>query len=166
MFNLEEFERDQVIYPLVEKLNKLLDKNKTEKVEKVIKQLEELLEKQEHAISISYILSILAEHDFKLITESIFKVLEKYVNSDNPKLKVNTFIILGFAMLSNQDNINKYLPNFIKNLGDVNKDVRDNIYYFLQEVGQKQPRLMCSYKGELINALSGEENKDNIITLM
>ena len=166
MFNLEEFEQDQVIYPLIEKLNKLLDKNKTEKVEKVIKQLEELLEKQEHAISISYILSILAEHDFKLITESIFKVLEKYVNSDNPKLKVNTFIILGFAMLSNQDYINKYLPNFIKNLGDVNKDVRDNIYYFLQEVGQKQPRLMCSYKGELINALSGEENKDNIITLM
>jgi hypothetical protein len=29
MFNLEEFERDQVIYPLVEKLSKFLDKNKT-----------------------------------------------------------------------------------------------------------------------------------------
>ncbi|GAG86820.1 unnamed protein product [marine sediment metagenome] len=64
MFNLDEFEQDQVIYPLVEKLNKLLDKNKTEKVEKVINQLEELLVEQEHAISISYILSILAENDF------------------------------------------------------------------------------------------------------
>jgi len=166
MFNLEEFEQDQEIYPLVEKLNKLLDKNKTEKVEKVIKKLEELLEKQEHAISTSYILSILAEHDFKLITESVFNVLENYINSDDPKLKVNTLIILGFAMLSNKDYINKYLPKFVKNLGDENKDVRDNIYYFLQEVGKKQPRLMCTYKGELINALSGEENKDNIITLM
>jgi len=166
MFNLEEFEQDQEIYPLVEKLNKLLDKNKTEKVEKVIKKLEELLEKQEHAISTSYILSVLAEHDFKLITESVFNVLENYINSDDPKLKVNTLIILGFAMLSNKDYINKYLPKFVKNLGDENKDVRDNIYYFLQEVGKKQPRLMCTYKGELINALSGEENKDNIITLM
>ena len=166
MFNLEEFEQDQVIYPLVEKLNKLLDKNKTEKTEKVIKQLEELLVKQEHAISISYILSILAEHDFKLITESVFKVLENYINSDDPKLKVNTLIILGFAMLSNKDYINKYLPKFIKNLGDVNKDVRDNIYYFLQEMGQNKPSIMCKYKRELINALSGEENKDNIVTLM
>ncbi len=166
MFNLEEFEQDQVIYPLIEKLNKLLDKNKTEKVEKVIKQLEELLVEQEHAISTTYILSILAEHDFKLINESVFEALENYINSDDPKLKVNTLIILGFAMISNQDHINNYLPKFVKNLGDVNKDVRDNIYYFLQEMGKKQPRLMCSYKGELINALSGEENKDNIITLM
>ena len=61
MFNLEEFEQDQVIYPLIEKLNKLLDKNKTEKIEKVIKKLEELLENQEHAISITYILSILCQ---------------------------------------------------------------------------------------------------------
>ena len=102
-----------------------------EKVEKVIKQLEELLEKQEYAISITYILSILAEHDFKFITENVIKVLENFINSDDPKLKVNTLITLGFAMLSSTDYFNKYLPNFIKNLGDENKDVRDNIYYFL-----------------------------------
>ncbi|GAG56460.1 unnamed protein product, partial [marine sediment metagenome] len=63
MFNLEEFERDQVIYPLVEKLSKFLDKNKTAKAEKVIEQLDQLLKEQEHIISITYILSILAEHD-------------------------------------------------------------------------------------------------------
>ncbi|GAJ00845.1 unnamed protein product, partial [marine sediment metagenome] len=39
MFNLEEFEKDQVLYSLVEKLNKLLDKNKTEKVKLVVEQL-------------------------------------------------------------------------------------------------------------------------------
>ncbi|GAH59592.1 unnamed protein product, partial [marine sediment metagenome] len=156
MFNLEEFEQDQVVYPLVEKLNKLLDKNKIDKVEKVIKQLEELLVEKEYAISTTYILSILAEHDFNLITENVIKTLENYINSDDPKLKLNTLIIIGFAMLSNQDYINKFLPKFVKNLGDVSKDVRDNIYYFLQEMGQKQPKLMCSYKGELINALSGE----------
>jgi hypothetical protein len=166
MFNLEEFEQDQVVYPLVEKLNKLLDKNKTDKVEKVIKQLEELLVEKEYAISTTYILSILAEHDFNLITENVIKTLENYINSDDPKLKLNTLIIIGFAMLSNQDYINKFLPKFVKYLGDVSKDVRDNIYYFLQEMGQKQPKLMCSYKGELINALSGEENKDNIATIM
>ena len=89
MFNLEEFEQDQVIYPLVEKLNKLLDKNKTDKIEKVVKQLEELLVEQKHAILVSYVLSVLAENDFNLINESILNDLDRYLTTDDSKLKSN-----------------------------------------------------------------------------
>ncbi len=166
MFNLEEFEQDQVIYPLVEKLDKLLDKSKTEKVEKVIKQLEELLVEQKHAILISYILSILAESDFNLINESVIKNLESYINTNDPKLKVNTLIVIGFAMLSKQKYLDEYCPKFIENLGDLNKDVRDNIYYFLQEIGEKNPKLLCVYKKEFINALLTEDAEENLISIM
>jgi hypothetical protein len=166
MFNLEEFEQDQVIYPLVEKLSKLLDKNKIEKIEKVINQLEELLSEEQFATTVSYILSILAENNFSLINESILKKLEDYITSNNPKLKVNTFIIIGFAMLSDQKYLDKYLPEFILHLKDLNKDVQGNIYYFLQEVGNSKPERLCKYKTDIINALKTEDVEDNIISLI
>ena len=166
MFNLEEFEQDQVIYPLVDKLEKLLDKNKTEKAEKVIKQLEILLLDQDHAISASYVLSILAENDYNLINESIIGKLESYINTKDPKLKVNTFIVIGFAMLSNNIYLDKYCPKFIKHLGDINKDVRDNVYYFLQEIVNKNPTLLCTFKEDFIKALMSEDAEENLISIM
>jgi hypothetical protein len=166
MFNLGEFEQDQVIYPLVEKLNKFLDKNKTEKAEKVIKQLEELLLENKYAIAVSYILSILAENNFTLINEGIIKNMESYINTNDPKLKVNTFIILGFAMLSDKKYLDNYFPKFIMHLGDLNKDVRDNIYYFLQEIEKLKNTLLCTYKDDFINALLTEDAEENIISIM
>ena len=166
MFNLEEFEQDQVVYPLVEKLDKLLDKNKTEKVEKVIKQLEELLVEQKHAIPVSYILSILAENDIDIISESVISNLESYITTDDPKLRVNALIIIGFAMLSKQKYLDEYLPKFITLLGDLNKDVRDNIFYFIQKIGKNDPKVLCNHKTEFINALLTENIKENLISLM
>ncbi len=166
MFNLEEFERDQVIYPLVEKLSKFLDKNKTAKAEKVIEQLDQLLKEQEHIVSITYILSILAEHDFELISESIFKKVESYCDSKDLKLRVNTLIVIGFAMLGNQKYIDKYFQNFVNNLSNKNKDIRDNVHYFLQEIVDKKPKLICSYRKDLINALIIEEDKENLVSII
>jgi len=166
MFNLEEFERDQVIYPLVEKLSKFLDKNKTAKAEKVIEQLDHLLKEQEHIVLITYILSILAEHDFELISESIFKKVESYSDSKDLKLRVNTLIIIGFAMLGNQKYIDKYFQNFVNNLSNESKDIRDNVHYFLQEIVDKTPKLICSYRKDLINALIIEEDKENLVSII
>ncbi|MHA2287856.1 MAG: hypothetical protein ACXABG_03620 [Promethearchaeota archaeon] len=163
---MEEFEQDQVIYPLVDKLEKLLDKNKTDKAEKVITQLENLLLEQDHAISVSYILSILAENDFKLINVSILEKLESNINTNNPKLKLNTFITIGFAMLSSHKHLDAYCPKFIEHLVDSNKDVRDNIYYFLQEIVKDNPTYLCRFKENFINILLTEEVEENLITLM
>jgi len=166
MFNLEEFERDQVIYPIVEKLSKFLDKNKTAKAEKLIEQLDQLLKEQEHIVPITYILSILAEHDFQLISESIFKKVESYCESKDLKLRVNTLIIIGFAMLGNQKYIDKYFRNFVNNLSNESKDIRDNVHYFLQEITDRKPKLICSYRKDLINALTIEEDKENLVSLI
>jgi hypothetical protein len=166
MFNLEEFERDQDIYPIVEKLSKFLDKNKIAKAEKVIEQLDQLLKEQEHIVPITYILSILAEHDFELISESIFKKVEGYSDSKDPKLRVNTLIIIGFAMLGNQKYVDKYFQNFVNNLSNENKDIRDNVHYFLQEIVDKKPNLICFYRKDLIHALSIEEDKENLVSIM
>ena len=166
MFNLEEFEQDQVIYPLVEKLDKLLDKNKTEKAEKVIIQLEELLDKKKHAIPVSYILSILAENDFSLITESVLSKLESFLTTDEPKLKLNILIIIGFAMISKQNYLEKYLADVVSHLKDSSKDVRDNLFYFLQEIGKKNANMLCTYKKEFINALINEPIEENQISLL
>jgi len=166
MFNLEEFERDQVIYPIVEKLSKFLDKNKTAKAEKAIEQLDQLLKEQKHIVPITYILSILAEHDFELISESIFEKVEGYCDSKDPKLRVNTLIIIGFAMLGNQKYVDKYFQNFVNNLSNENKDIRDNVHYFLQEIVDKKPNSICSYRKDLINALNIEEDKENLVSII
>ncbi|MBY9020288.1 MAG: hypothetical protein KGD67_04460, partial [Candidatus Lokiarchaeota archaeon] len=166
MFNLEEFEKHRVIYSLVEKLNKLLDKNRTEKVRLIVDELNILLEQQEYEIQITYILSILAEQDFTLIGKKNLKNIANLTHSDNPKTKVNALIIIGFVMLSSKNDIETYLPNFIANLNDKDKDVRDNIHYFLQEVAIENSNLICNYKSDLIDALSVENNEENLVALI
>ena len=166
MFNLEEFEKDQVLYSLIEKLNKLLDKNKTEKVKVIVEQLNHLLEQQEFEIQITYVLSILAEQDSTLIGKNILQNIENLTHSTNSKTKVNAFIIVGFVMLSNINSIESYLPNFVANLKDEDRDVRDNIHYFLHEVAAEHSNLICNYKSDLIDALSVEDNEENIVALI
>jgi hypothetical protein len=166
MFNLEEFEKDRVIYSLVEKLNKLLDKNKTEKVKFIVDQLNSLLEQQEYEIQITYILSILAEQDSTLIGKKILKNVENLTHSDNSKTKVNAVIIIGFAMVSSKNDIETYLPNFVANLNDADKDVRDNIHFFLHQVSTEHSDLICNYKSDLINALGVEDNEENLVALI
>ena len=166
MFNLEEFDKYPVIYSLVEKLNKLLDKNKTEKVKLIVEQLNNLLEQQENEIQVTYILSILAEQDFTLIGKNILKNIENLTHSTNSKTKVNALIILGFIMLSSKNDIETYLPNFVANLNDDDRDVRDNIHYFLHEIGTEHSDLICNYKSDLINALNVEDNEENLVALI
>ncbi|MHA1486642.1 MAG: hypothetical protein ACTSSC_05675, partial [Promethearchaeota archaeon] len=166
MFNLEEFEKDQVLYSLVEKLNKLLDKNKPEKVKLVVEQLNDLLEQQESEIQITYILSILAEKDSTLIGKNILENIENLTHSTNSKIKVNALIIIGFVMLTDKNGIKTYLPNFMENLNDKDRDVRDNIHYFLHEVATEHSDLICNYKSVLIDALGVEENEENLVALL
>ena len=166
MFNLEEFEKDQVLFSLVEKLNKLLDKNKIEKVKLVVEQLNDLLEQQESEIQITYILSVLAEHDSTLIEKNILKKIVNLTHSTNSKIKVNALIIIGFVILTTKSGIKSYLPNFMANLNDKDRDVRDNVHYFLHEVATKHSNLICNYKSDLIDALGVEENEENLVALI
>ena len=166
MFNLEEFEKDQVLYSLVEKLNKLLEKNKPEKVKLIVEQLNNLLEQQEYEIQITYVLSILAEQDSTLIGKNILQNIEKLTHSTNSKIKVNALIIIGFVMLSNKNDIETYLPNFVANLNDDDRDVRDNLHYFLHEIASEHSNLICKYKSDLIDALGVEENEENLVALI
>ncbi|MHA1478080.1 MAG: hypothetical protein ACTSPU_07765, partial [Promethearchaeota archaeon] len=163
---MEEFEKDQVLYSLVEKLNKLLDKNKPEKVKLIVEQLNSLLEQQEYEIQITYVLSILAEQDSTLIGKNTLKNIENLTHSTNSKTKVNALIIIGFAMLSNKNDIKTYLPNFMVNLNDNDRDVRDNLHYFLHEVATEHANLICKYKSDLIDALGVEENEENLVALI
>jgi len=166
MFNLEEFEKEQVLYSLVEKLNKFLDKNKTEKVKLIVEQLNNLLEQHEYEIQITYILSILAEQDSTLLGKNSLKNIENLTHSTNSKIKVNALIIIGFVMLSNKKDIKTYLPNFVANLNDGDRDVRDNVHYFLHEVATEHSNLICTYKSDLINALSVEDVEENLVALL
>jgi hypothetical protein len=88
MFNLKEFQNNSVLEPIVDKLNKLLSKNKIQKVIKVIEELEELLDQDEYAVQTTYIFSILAEHYNNLITEGIIQRAETFLSSENEKLRI------------------------------------------------------------------------------
>jgi len=166
MFNLEEFENNPILEPIVDKLNKFLNKDKLVKVPKLLAQLEELLDKQDYVVSTTYVLSILAEHNFKLISESIINKIGQLLISDNPKLKINSITIIGFAMLSNKNNLTYYFPKFMDFLIDKNTDIRNNTHYFLQKLIEKNSKLFCSNIESILEALKIEKSEENLISLL
>jgi hypothetical protein len=166
MFNLKEFQNNLVLEPLVDKLNKFLSKNKTPKVIKIIEELESLLDQPEHEVSITYILSILAEHDIDLISQDIIQRIEPFLESDNIKLRVNSIIIIGFLLIAKPRLRKTHLQVIAKLLTDDSKDIRDNVHFFLMELVKKSPGLANSIKDILLKSLSWEKNKENIMSLL
>jgi len=166
MFNLEEFENNILIF-IVDRLNKYLEKNKITKVSKIINELEDLLINQESlAVPITYILSILAEKNFELISESLIEQVGSFLHSDNSKLKINSIILIGFAIMAKSKYYNKYSLEFIQFLLDESKDVRDNIHYFLLQLVKKDKEIVFSNKDLFIESLLVEKSYDNIISLL
>jgi len=165
MFNLEDF-KDSLILEKVEKLNKLLSKNKISKVSNIINELENLLDNPNHAVQISYVLSILAEYNVDLIPEGLIEKIPSFLLSDNIKLKTNSLIIIGFAMLANSEYVQKYLKQFIVFLKDSSEDIRDNIHYFLQGLVKKDPNSVNSFIDILLESLLIEKGKENTFSLL
>ncbi|MFX1413607.1 MAG: hypothetical protein ACFFA2_07165 [Promethearchaeota archaeon] len=164
MFNLEDFKGNEILENIVGKLNKYLNKNKVEKVHKIIKDLNVLLEQEDNRILITYILSVLAENNFNYISDDLLEKIHEFLSS--PELMLNSIIILGFGMLNDSKYIKKSISHFTKALIEKNSDVRDNVHYFLQEIIKKQPQVLCDYKEDILNALSIEENNDNLYSLL
>jgi hypothetical protein len=164
MFNLKEFQNDLVLEPIVYKLNKFLSKEKSQKVIKLIEDLEILLDQSEYAVPITYILSILAEHDVDLITEVIIQKLIPFLDSEDDKLRVNSLIIIGFVLLSKQGLVKKYFNKFAEYLTDRSNDIRDNIHFFLPEIVKKKPNLVNSIKNKILESLSTEQIKENLLS--
>jgi len=165
MFNLEDF-KDNLILEKVEKLNKHLSKNKIEKISKIIRELENILDDQKYTVPSTYILSILAENKRDLITETLIQKIEVFLHSEDPKLKINSIIIIGFAMLANSKYIDNYSQEFVKFLKDKSEDVRNNVHYFLQELIKKHPNLLNSEIDIILESLLTENKMENIISLL
>ena len=69
MFNLKKFQENSVLIPIVEKFNRFLSKNKSQKVTNLLEELVSLLDQSELIVEVIYILSIIADHDIDLITQ-------------------------------------------------------------------------------------------------
>ncbi len=166
MFNPEDFREFISLIPLVNNLNKYLNKNKAEKISKIIEDLEELTQNEELAIPITYIFSILAEKDIKLIPVNLIKKLEPFLNSDDKKLQLNTIIIIGFFILNNPQSINSYLPNFMEIITQDSGEILENAYFFLQQLVDTNPLLLCSYKSAILECLKAEKDEKNQLSLL
>ena len=165
MFNLEEFENN-LILEKVDKLNKYLSKNKITKVSKIVDELENLLDQEEYVIPITYILSVLAENNLDLISEGLIQKIEVYFHSEDEKLKINSLIIIGFAMIANLNYFDRYNQKFITFLTDTSEDIRNNIHYFLHELVKVKPNFPDSIIDILLESLKIEKSSDNIISLL
>jgi len=165
MFDLADF-KDSLVLEKVEKLNKFLDKNKSSKVSSIIEELESLLNKQAHDVQVVYVLSVLAENHVDLITEGLIEKIKAFFLSDNIKLKTNSHIIIGFAMLASTKYVQNYFKQFLTFLKDPSKDIRDNVHYFLQDLIIKDPSIVNSSIDILLDSLLIENGKDNILSLL
>ncbi|MHA1670978.1 MAG: hypothetical protein ACTSV5_10460 [Promethearchaeota archaeon] len=166
MFNLDDFEKFEPLYPIIERLNKNLAKNKLEKVSNLIGQLQILLDEEKYTVPITYILSILVEKESILLSEDLIKKVFGYLDDNNIKLKLNSIIILGFVSMENSSIINKFLKRLVNFLLDDDKDIRDNAHYFLNEIVKKKGISICDEKSTILKALSIEKNVDNLISLV
>jgi len=166
MFNLKEFQNDLVLKPIVDKLNKFLDKNKIQKVTKVIEELGFLLDQPEKVVATTYILSILVEHDSELIIKEIVDKVETFLTSDDPKLRVNSILIIGFKLLADQDLGNRYFKLIAEYLKDPSVDVRNNVHFFLLELVKISPILVEDIKDIVLKSLSLEQHKENQLSLL
>jgi hypothetical protein len=164
MFNLKEFQDNLVLEPIVDKLNKFLSKDKTQKILKLIEELTNLLGKSEHEVAVTYILSILAEHNIDLISQDIIQRIEPFLISDNIKLKVNSVIILGFFLIAKAKLRKIYFHIIAKLLTDDSGDIRNNVHFFLFEILKDDPDLVNSIKDIILKSLSLENSKENIIS--
>ncbi|MFX0037915.1 MAG: hypothetical protein ACFFAB_01120 [Candidatus Heimdallarchaeota archaeon] len=125
-----------------------------------------LLDQQEYVVQITYILSILAENKVEFISEGIIKKIEDFLPSKNNKIRINSLIIIGFAMLANSNYIEKYSQIFVKFLLDEFEDVRNNIHYFLPKLVDLNPDLIKNNIEVILEAFKIEKKDDNIISLL
>jgi len=165
MFKLEEFENNLILGKL-EKLNKYLSKNKVDKISKILDEFQGLLNKQEYFVPITYILSILAENRIDLISEGLLLKIKDFLYSENVKLKINSLIIFGFAMLANSNNFEMYSDEFIKFLLEDSEDIRNNIHFFLPKLVEIQPKLAKTNIEIILKSLNKEKKSDNIVSLL
>ena len=165
MLNLEDF-KDSLILEKVDKLNKLLSKNKIDKISKLINEFKFLLDQKKYNVPITYILSILAENRIELISEGLIQKIENFLQSEDVKLKINSIIIIGFAMLANSKYVESYSHEFVKFLKDKSEDVRNNVHYFLQELIKINPNLLNPDLEIILESLLTENKTDNIISLL
>ncbi|MCK4370214.1 MAG: hypothetical protein KAW03_04045, partial [Candidatus Lokiarchaeota archaeon] len=165
MLNLEDF-KDSLILEKVDKLNKLLSKNKIDKISKLINEFKFLLDEKKYNVPITYILSILAENRIELISEGLIQKIENFLQSEDVKLKINSIIIIGFAMLANSKYVERYSHEFVKFLKDKSEDVRNNVHYFLQELIKINPNLLNPDLEIILESLLTEKKTDNIISLL
>ncbi|MFX0002520.1 MAG: hypothetical protein ACFE9C_07350 [Candidatus Hodarchaeota archaeon] len=165
MFNLEEF-KDSLILEKIDKLNNYLLKNKVDRISKLLNEFLSLIEQQEYVVPITYIFSIIAENNVELITEGLIKKIEDFLTSKNNKVRVNSLIIIGFAMLTNSDYIKKYSQVFIKFLLDEIEDVRNNTHYFLPKLVDLNPDIVKNNIEVILEAFKIEKKDDNIISLL
>jgi hypothetical protein len=166
MFNLEAFQDYSELQPLVSKLNKYFDKNKTNKVRKIIDELETLLEEQEFLVPITFILSVIAENYPEFISENVIEKIKSHIISENKKLQLNSIIIFGFYLIEHPNLIKTNFANFVNLLIDESEDVRDNAHYFLNEFIYEDPDMINPHLDTIHSSLKLENKKDNQLSLL
>jgi hypothetical protein len=165
MFKLEEF-GNNLILEKVDKLNKYLSKNKVDKISRILDEFQNLLDKQEYVVTITYIISVLAENRVELISERLIQKIKSFLNSDNLKLRINSIIIIGFAMIANPTYLARYFQEFMRSLLDKSEDLRNNIHYFLIELIKRKPSLIDSNIYYILESFKIEKNDENIYSLL
>lgn len=166
MFNLEDFREYPTLFPFVEKLNKYLKKEKSEKVSQIIEDINSFLQEKQLIIPITYLYSVLAEKDISYISKDIINDVIPFLDSDENKLRLNTIIILGFYLLEDSGVIDEFISKFIEMLDHKSDEIVENVYYFLQRISESKPKILCEYKSAFLEHLKTDSRENNQLTLL
>jgi hypothetical protein len=167
MFQVQDFKKYDDIYPLVEKLDSLFESSQLKKASKIITQLLAFGSDMKYRVPISYIFSIIAEHDSSLLPKKVIEKCKSWLASNKESLRLNSAAVIGSYLVKNYTDIeefNNLFSVFIRLLKDDSPDIRDNIFLFLDKLVNK-----INFKPQvdfLLDALTSENTPKNIISLL
>lgn len=133
LFDPNDFD-NKILIKTVNNLNKFIDRNKVDKISSIINDLDELSKNPEFSVQALYILSLIAENFPDYISRENIESLSEFLKSENEKLRINAIIIIGFYLLEHVSDERVLTNRFLRLLRNSNKDIVENVIYFLRKL--------------------------------
>ncbi len=140
MFQAQEFKKFEEIYPLVVDLDSLWETSQFKKIPKILEKLLGYGSDMKYRVPVSYIFSIVAEHDSSLLPHEIIEKCKGWLTSNNESLRLNSIAIIGSYLVKEKDNKETFEPTFsifINLLKDQSSDIRNNVIFFLDQLSSE-----------------------------
>jgi len=112
MFQAQEFKKYEEIFPLIEDLNSLWEASQFKKVLRILKKLLVYGNDMRFRVPVSYVFSIIAEHDSSLLPDRVIEKFKGWLASNKDSLRLNSIAVIGSYLMKEKADKETFEPIF------------------------------------------------------